>query len=72
MTHIFDVMAILGAAAISGVIKLWVDNEKLKTQMRNVDARLSKIDDLKLEGSLAEIKTELTHIRAILEGRMQK
>jgi len=50
-----------------------VDSNRIAIERRNeemisIHKRLDKIDDLKLEARLAEIKTELQHIRDLLEG----
>ena len=70
MNYLFELLAILGAAAICGVVKLWRDVATLQTKMQGVDARFRKIDEMKLEASMAEIKAELRHIRALLEGKI--
>lgn len=41
--------------------------ERREEAMRDIYRRLNTIDDLKIEATLAEIKTELNHIRALLE-----
>ena len=67
MRYLFEFLTLLGVAAIGGVVKLWRDVARLQVQQKVSDARLRKIDEMKLEGSLAEIKTQLAHILAILE-----
>ena len=45
-----------------------VSIERRNEEMRDVHRRLNKIDDLRIEANLAEIKTELSHIRKLIEG----
>lgn len=42
---------------------------KRDEEMKDVHRRLNKIDDLKLEANIAEIKKDLQHIRALLESK---
>ena len=84
LDYTLQVLVILCASAVAGifglVIKLWrndikheaeqqAQKEHFETKMESVDARLGKIDEMKLEGTLARIETDLQYIRKILERR---
>ena len=56
------------SAAVS-FISAWA---VMKSKIDALEKRVDKIDELKIEANLVEIKTELNHIRVLIENSTKK
>ena len=69
-----DFTAFIGSnlfAVISAVISFITSFAVIKVKIENLEKRMNKIDELKLEATLAEIKVEIKYVRALLESNMK-
>jgi len=72
LTAIVSVIVVVLLTVFGWVLKISNKTTKHESQIKEIHQALDRINALGLEGSLAEIKTELSFIRAILERGEEK
>ena len=58
-------------AIVTALISIVVSFTVIKIKVENLEKRLNKLDELKIEATLAEIKVEIKYIRALLEANIK-
>ena len=56
-------------SAVSAFVAIKVSLTRFEVKMQEIERRINKIDDLKLEAKLAKIETDVKYIRALLEKK---